>query len=54
MKEKLMPRSVVVNDGLSRYAQNISVGPHRLQADEPCDVGGNDDGPNANTIEKGD
>jgi putative redox protein len=41
-----MPRSVVVNAGPSRYAQNISVGPHLLKADEPHDSGGNDDGPN--------
>jgi putative redox protein len=39
-------RSVVVNAGLSRYVQNISVGPHLLQADEPGDAGGNDVGPN--------
>jgi putative redox protein len=37
---------VVVNAGLSRYVQNISVGPHLLQADEPGDTGGNDVGPN--------
>lgn len=41
-----MPRSVMVNSGLVRYAQNISVGPHRLRADEPRDSGGNDLGPN--------
>lgn len=41
-----MSRSVVVNAGLSRYVQNISVGPHLLQADEPGDAGGNDVGPN--------
>ena len=41
-----MPRSVVVNSGLSRYVQNISVGPHLLQADEPTDSGGHDSGPN--------
>lgn len=41
-----MPRSVVVKAGPSRFGQNISVGSHLLQADEPRDVGGNDDGPN--------
>ena len=41
-----MPRMVIVNSGIVRYAQNISVGPHLLQADEPRDSGGNDVGPN--------
>lgn len=41
-----MSRNVVVNAGASRYVQNISVGPHLLQADEPNDAGGNDVGPN--------
>ena len=41
-----MPRTVMVNSGNARYAQNISVGPHLLQADEPRDSGGNDVGPN--------
>jgi uncharacterized OsmC-like protein len=41
-----MPRSVVVKAGPSRFGQNISVGPHLLQADEPRNVGGNDEGPN--------
>jgi uncharacterized OsmC-like protein len=41
-----MPRSVVVKAGPSRFSQNISVGPHLLQADEPRNVGGNDEGPN--------
>jgi putative redox protein len=41
-----MPRTVMVNTGLVRYAQNISVGPHLLQADEPRDSAGNDVGPN--------
>jgi len=40
-----MPRTVMVNSGIVRYAQNISVGPHRLQVDEPRDSGGNDVGP---------
>ena len=41
-----MPRMVMVNSGIVKYAQNISVGPHLLQADEPRDSGGNDVGPN--------
>jgi uncharacterized OsmC-like protein len=41
-----MPRTVMVNSELVRYAQNISVGPHLLQADEPRDSAGNDVGPN--------
>ena len=41
-----MPRSVRVTSGPSRYGQNISIGPHVLQADEPNDFGGNDTGPN--------
>jgi len=41
-----MPRTVIVNSGIVGYAQNISVGPHLLQADEPRDSGGNDIGPN--------
>jgi putative redox protein len=32
--------------GISRLAQNILVGRHRLTADEPLDVGGSDLGPN--------
>jgi putative redox protein len=41
-----MPRSVFVHSGSLRYAQNISVGSHVLQADEPSEYGGNDAGPN--------
>jgi len=39
-------RNVSVDAGQLRYAQNISVGPHVLEADEPVEVGGNDAGPN--------
>jgi len=39
-------RSVVVESGRLRYAQNISVGSHLLQGDEPVSAGGNDVGPN--------
>ena len=41
-----MSRSVVVEAGRLRYAQNISVGPHQLQGDEPVSTGGSDVGPN--------
>src|SRR5262249_14115661 len=41
-----MTRSVVVKTGASRYEQEIAVGPHRLRADEPREVGGDDEGPN--------
>jgi putative redox protein len=42
-----MNRPVRVESGSVHYAQNISIGPHLLHADEPADVGGNDAGPNA-------
>lgn len=41
-----MPRNVSVVAGPWRYVQNISVGPHVLQADEPSESGGKDAGPN--------
>src|SRR5215467_12703468 len=40
-----MSRRVVVNSGRTQYRQDISVGPHRYQADEPLDAGGRDAGP---------
>jgi putative redox protein len=42
-----MNRPVRVESGSVNYAQNISIGPHLLHADEPADIGGNDAGPNA-------
>jgi putative redox protein len=39
-------RSVVVEGGRLRYAQNVLVGPHLLQGDEPVSAGGSDVGPN--------
>jgi putative redox protein len=45
-----MPRNVSVNSGPLKYAQNIAVGPHAFQSDEPSDVGGNDAGPNAHEL----
>jgi putative redox protein len=40
-----MSRNVSVNSGSMRFVQNISVGPHSFQADEPSANGGNDAGP---------
>ena len=40
-----MPRKVLVAPGRSKYLQGITVGPHKLQADEPSDVGGGDAAP---------
>ena len=40
------PGTVVVQEtGEGRFAQRIAAGPHRLAADEPLDVGGNDSAP---------
>ena len=41
-----MSRTVIVKSGLLRYSQKIHVGSHVLRADEPCDDGGYDFGPN--------
>ena len=40
-----MTRAVVVNGGQVNYVQNISVGHHLFQADEPVNSGGLDAGP---------
>jgi putative redox protein len=40
-----MDRNVFVQSGPLKFAQSISVGPHVLRADEPKEVGGNDEGP---------
>jgi putative redox protein len=45
-----MPRNVTVKSGPVKYAQNISVGPHVFQSDEPPDTGGNDAGPEAREL----
>ncbi|RMH44103.1 MAG: OsmC family peroxiredoxin [Deltaproteobacteria bacterium] len=36
---------VTVRGGSSGFAQDITVGPHHLKADEPVDLGGTDTGP---------
>lgn len=41
-----MTRDVLVNSGIAAYVQNISIGSHRLLADEPTDAGGTNAGPN--------
>jgi len=40
-----VPRKVSVAPGRSKYLQDITVGPHKLHADEPSDVGGGDAAP---------
>jgi putative redox protein len=40
-----MSRSVYVNSGELKFAQNVTVGLHAMQADEPIEYGGNDAGP---------
>jgi putative redox protein len=40
------PRILTVQGSAAGFAQQISVGPHRLAADEPTSVGGTDLGPN--------
>ena len=39
------PRTVTVHGSAAGFAQEISVGPHRLTGDEPTSVGGTDTGP---------
>ena len=38
--------AIVAENGRGRYQQDVVIGPHRLVADEPASVGGNDAGPN--------
>jgi uncharacterized OsmC-like protein len=45
-----MPRNVYVNSGSMRFVQNISVGAHAFQADEPSESGGNDAGPESHEL----
>jgi putative redox protein len=39
------PRNVVVYGDAEGFAQEVLIGPHRLVADEPTDMGGTDEGP---------
>ena len=41
-----MHRDVAVMSRSGGYLQNISIGQHRIQADEPVEAGGGDAGPN--------
>jgi putative redox protein len=45
-----MPRSVSVSSGEMKYLQNITIGSHVLQADEPAVIGGKDRGPNSQEL----
>jgi len=45
-----MPRNVSVNSGAIRFVQNISVGAHLFQADEPSENGGIDAGPDPHEL----
>ena len=40
-----MTRTVVVRGSAAGFAQEISIGPHRLLGDEPSAAGGTDTGP---------
>ena len=40
-----VPREVVVRGKADGFTQDIVVGPHQLTADEPKDMGGDDEGP---------
>jgi putative redox protein len=41
-----MSRDVAVMSRSAGYLQNISIGQHQIQADEPVEAGGCDAGPN--------
>ena len=45
-----MSRDVAVMSRSARYLQNISIGQHRIQADEPVEAGGCDAGPNPHEL----
>jgi uncharacterized OsmC-like protein len=45
-----MPRNVSVNSASMRFAQNISVGSHAFEADEPSENRGSDAGPNPHEL----
>jgi putative redox protein len=40
-----MTRAVVVTAGAVKYVQDVTIGPHVLQVDEPAEAGGKDVGP---------
>jgi putative redox protein len=45
-----MSRDVYVNSGSMRFVQNVSVGTHAFQTDEPGENGGNDAGPESHEL----
>lgn len=45
-----MSRTVSVSASGLRFVQNITVGPHAFQADEPMENGGSDAGPDAHEL----
>jgi putative redox protein len=45
-----MSRNVYVNSGSTRFLQNIAVGSHSFQADEPNENGGRDAGPDPHEL----
>jgi len=45
-KDLKMTRDVDVASENAGFLQNVSIGPHRFQADEPVEGGGCDAGPN--------
>jgi len=49
-KGRNMPRNVSINSGSLRFVQNISVGPHVIEADEPSENGGKDAGPDPHEL----
>ena len=48
--EENMSRNVYVSSGPRRFVQNISVGAHAFQADEPSENGGDDAGPESHEL----
>src|ERR1700693_2377021 len=45
-----MSRNVYVNSGSTRFVQNVSVGTHAFQVDDPSENGGNDAGPESHEL----
>jgi putative redox protein len=45
-----MPRTVSVRSEPLKYVENIRVGPHVFQSDEPTNISGSDAGPNPDEL----
>ena len=43
VSKMVSPREVVVRGNVKEFTQEIVVGPHQLMADEPKDMGGDDE-----------